>query len=71
MIIFIHLVLKMILNSFSNKDKFKLKIIKNFHIEDLYKCAYDLVHYGWKKEAVPIIQEKKSIVARIFDVFFK
>ena len=56
---------------FSNKYKLNLKIIKNFQTDELYKCAFNLVHYGWKKEAVPIVQEKKSFIARFFDIFFK
>ena len=29
-----------------------------------------LVHYGWKKEAIPVTQSKKSIIARFFEVLF-
>jgi hypothetical protein len=32
--------------------------------------ANKLVHFGWKKEAIPVTQTKKSIIARFFDTFF-
>ena len=38
--------------------------------ESLYVDAYRIVQYGWKKEALPIIQEKKSPISRIFDFIF-
>ena len=33
--------------------------MKNFTDEEIYEDALNLVQYGWKKEAVPIVQEKK------------
>ena len=39
--------------------------------ENIFKNAYNLVQYGWKKEAVPIVQEKKSLITRFFDKIFK
>ena len=32
--------------------------------------ANEIVQFGWKKEAVPIISEKKSILARLFNFLF-
>ena len=32
--------------------------------------AFNIVQYGWKKEAVPIIHQKKSLIGRFFDLFF-
>ena len=57
--------------SFSNKNDFNLKIIENTSILDIYKNAITIVQYGWKKEAVPIVQEKKSRIARIFNLIFR
>ena len=34
-------------------------------------AASNLVQFGWKKEAIPITQENKSIIARIFDLISK
>ena len=32
--------------------------------------ANKLVHFGWKKEAIPVSQPKKSIIARVFEAFW-
>ena len=45
--------------SFSKKSEKEIIIIKNLNIEETYESAYQLVQYGWKKEAVPIVQYKK------------
>ena len=45
--------------------------LKKDEIEDLYDNAFKIVQYGWKKEAVPFIHEKKSLIARFFDLIFK
>tara|TARA_X000001036_G_scaffold392430_1_gene391284 strand:+ start:7236 stop:8429 length:1194 start_codon:yes stop_codon:yes gene_type:complete len=59
------------ISSFSSKRKYELKMIENFNIESLYESANKLVQYGWKKEAVPIAQENKSIISRFFNFIFK
>tara|TARA_Y100001958_G_C21234397_1_gene560551 strand:+ start:77 stop:1270 length:1194 start_codon:yes stop_codon:yes gene_type:complete len=55
---------------FSNKNNFKINILEKNFFDDLYSNANRIVQYGWKKEALPIIQEKKSIIARIFNLIF-
>tara|TARA_B100000886_G_scaffold317463_1_gene256759 strand:+ start:893 stop:2083 length:1191 start_codon:yes stop_codon:yes gene_type:complete len=55
----------------SNKGNFDVKIIENFDEEKFFLNAYSLVQYGWKKEAVPVVLEKKSIITRFFNLFFK
>ena len=62
---------KIFMNSFSFKKKYDLKTLENLNIESLYESANKLVQYGWKKEAVPIIQENNSIIARFFNYIFK
>ena len=62
---------KIFMNSFSFKKKYDLKTLENLNIETLYESANKLVQYGWKKEAVPIIQENNSIIARFFNYIFK
>ncbi len=68
------LVLQKFINSFefffSKKDNFSLNIIDNDEKENFYNNANDIVQFGWKKEAVPIINEKKSILARLFNFLF-
>ena len=43
---------------------------KIFDDENTINDAYQIVHYGWKKEAVPFIHTKKSLLARFFDLLF-
>ena len=52
-----------------NRD-FDLKILENLTNSSLLNVANELVLYGWKKEAIPITQSKKSIIARFFDTIF-
>ena len=54
--------------SFNNNSEFKF--IENFSRESTCDSALKLVHYGWKKEAVPVIHEKKTILARLFNLIF-
>ena len=39
--------------------------------ENLVKTANKLVHFGWKKEAIPISVSKKSLIAKLFSKFFR
>ena len=55
---------------FSKNDKYELNFLDNSNLRDNYFSAMKIVHYGWKKEALPIINEKKSIIARFFNLFF-
>ena len=68
------LILKKFINSFklffSHKNDCSLNIIDNDEIENFYNNANDIVQFGWKKEAVPIILEKRSILARLFSFLF-
>ena len=68
------LILRKFTNSFkvffSKKDNCVLNLIANDEIKNFYINANDIVQFGWKKEAVPIILEKKSILARLFNFLF-
>ena len=55
--------------SFFTNKKFELHFIDHENSERIYEYANEIVQYGWKKEAVPIVQEKKSIIAKIFEFF--
>ena len=57
-------------NSFSNNGSFDLQILEDLPNKNLLKVANELVHFGWKKEAIPFTQSKKSIIARFFDTIF-
>ena len=55
---------------FSKKNFLDLKLIENINIEEFLDHVNNLVHFGWKKEAVPVVQTKKSRIARFFDTLF-
>ncbi len=56
---------------FSVNYKYELTVLENLSKNDTYDSANKLVQFGWKQEAVPVIQEKKSIISRFFEFFFK
>ena len=56
--------------NFSKKDQFIIKFTSDLSLSEIYNSAIRIVQYGWKKEAVPIVQEKKSIISRLFDKIF-
>ena len=43
-----------------------LKLQMNLR-ENIIKTADKIVHFGWKKEAIPITQIKKSLIGRLFE----
>ena len=55
---------------FSQNNHFELKFIDQSTKDKMYNHINTLVQFGWKSEAVPVVKEKKSIIARIFDLFF-
>ena len=55
---------------FTKYNKLVVNFSKNISTEDLMNNVNKIVHFGWKKEAVPIIQSKKSLIARFFDMLF-
>ena len=55
---------------FSNNSKFAVNYVDNASSDNILDSSDKLVHFGWKKEAIPITQTNKSIVARIFDTIF-
>ena len=55
---------------FSMYGRYNLIIIESLTSENLINTANKLVHFGWKNEAIPILQFKKSKIARFFDTIF-
>ena len=55
---------------FSFNRSFNLIFLENLTTDSLFSTANKLVHFGWKKEAIPITQFKKSLIARFFDTIF-
>ena len=39
--------------------------------KDMLSTVDKLVHFGWKKEAIPISLEKKSLITKVFEAIFK
>ena len=57
--------------SFSNKNNLEIKFIEKITEENVLNNVQKIVQYGWKREAVPIVEEKRSIIARFFNLIFK
>lgn len=55
---------------FKRYNKLTLNFSKNISTEDLINNVNKIAYFGWKKEALPIIQSKKSLLARFFDILF-
>ena len=51
-------------------NSFDVKFLGDLDTENMLKTANKLVHFGWKKEAIPIAKTKKTIIARFFDLLF-
>ena len=49
----------------------RIEIIDYISSENMLHTANQLVHFGWKKEAIPVTHSKKSLIARFFDVIFE
>ena len=55
---------------FSHRNNYKLHFKEDINIDKIYHGLFKLVQYGWKREAVPVIHEKKSLIGRFFDLIF-
>ena len=55
---------------FSKNGKFEIKNIDQISNEEILSNAHKIVHFGWKKEAVPIVKAKKTLISRFFDLLF-
>ena len=61
---------KIFKSTFSRNGSFDLNFIDNISNENLLNTANKLVQFGWKKEAIPMTQTKKSIIVKLFDTIF-
>ena len=48
----------------------EVELVDDFKIDEIILNTSNLLIHGWKKEAVPIIHSKKSIIAKFFDAIF-
>ena len=55
---------------FSKSHKYDLQLLEGEHEDEIFRTALSIVHFGWNKEAVPIVQSKKSLISRFFDFLF-
>ena len=55
---------------FSESGKFEIKNLDQISNEEILSNAHKIVHFGWKKEAVPIVKAKKTLISRFFDLLF-
>ena len=55
---------------FTNYNNCDFKFSDNLNYENMLRTAFNLVHFGWKKEAIPVSQPIKSRLARFFDAIF-
>ena len=51
-------------------DKNEVNFIDDLDLENSIADVSNLLVYGWKKEAIPIVQPKSSLITRIFKTLF-
>ena len=56
--------------NFSKNEQFITNFTSDLSSSEIYNSVSSIVQYGWKKEAVPIVQEKKSVISRLFHKIF-
>ena len=57
-------------NVFSDNKKIQINFLKPDSAETILKTTSKLVHFGWKTEAIPISNVKKSMITRFFETIF-
>ena len=57
-------------NTFFIKGFTHIKFTKESSNESMLNTANRLVHFGWKKEAIPTSEIKKSLIGRFFEAIF-
>lgn len=55
---------------FNNGKKFDVKFFDKIALEDELEAANRIVQFGWKKEAIPVSDTKKSIISSFFGLLF-
>ena len=55
---------------FSYKNSLKVNFMDNITTENLIDHVNNIVHFGWKKEAIPVTHAKKSLIAKFFYILF-
>ncbi len=55
---------------FLKAENMKIHFVNELTKREILEQALQLSNYGWKKEAIPIVQTKSSLITRIFKSFF-
>ena len=55
---------------FSCNSKYELQFFKETELADDLEAADKIVQFGWQKEAIPVLDTKKSIISRFFGLLF-
>ena len=58
-------------SNFVLNNKSELRLIKSLEIEETIKTAVNILKFGWKKEAIPVVRLKKSFFSKIFKSIFQ
>ena len=61
---------KIFLKHLSQNNKFETQTISEFNLENAIIETANLSNFGWRKEAVPIIHTKTTLISRIFKYIF-
>ena len=56
--------------TFSKNGEFITIFMDDFSTQSTLKTVNRIVHFGWKSEAIPISQSKKSLIDRFFETIF-
>ena len=61
---------KMYKTIFSMGPNLDFRFLDNLSKESMLNTANKLAHFGWRKEAIPVTQTKKSLIRKLFDAIF-
>ena len=57
-------------NQLSKKNYIETDFVNHFSIETTIEKTLQLSNYGWKNEAIPITNQKKSLITKVFKLLF-
>ena len=57
-------------SSFNPSKKYEVKLVKKPDILEVLESSNNIVQYGWKSEAIPFLNSRKSLISRILGALF-
>ncbi len=57
-------------NKLSDKNRFEIKIHQKPNIDEIAEAALRITQFGWQKEAIPVTNKPRSLIAKIFQTIF-